>query len=149
MVNKTPDPANKTVRMVVETLGDYMLSDVTVEQVVESDRPSVVFKSPFIDQRVAAGQLNVVEPSTDLSDEQLMKVWREGNYKNSKKQPKEPPQAVVAGVAADPSSVPPPVPAPVPTGDDKEPREQNPNEDDDAYLKYLDDWKKAHPKKGK
>lgn len=145
MSNKIPDSQMKARRMVVETKGDYMLNDVSTEQVVEPHRPSVVIKSTFIDQRVANGQLEVIEPSTELTDAELEKQWRSGEYDRGSKPYKEPPQAIGEGAPVPPSEAPPPLkPAPEPTN--ASPREQGTNESDDDYIAYLEGWEKDNKK---
>lgn len=85
------DKAPALHRAVVETAGDFMLQDVSANQVVEAHRPSLVRITPFITQRLDNRQLSIVENDVDekYTDEQVQKDWQAGKFKSAKKQPVE------------------------------------------------------------
>lgn len=67
---------NKDRRMLVETTGDFMFSDMSANQDVQPHRPSVVKPTTFIMQKADSKQLNVLERDwTGDSDEDFGKKW--------------------------------------------------------------------------
>ena len=70
----------KPMKMLVETSGKFMLSDMTVApaQEIVSRRPSVVQNSHFVQQRVSLGQVQILgELNDDATDEEFQAYWKE------------------------------------------------------------------------
>tara|TARA_R110002072_G_scaffold23791_6_gene81599 strand:+ start:224 stop:562 length:339 start_codon:yes stop_codon:yes gene_type:complete len=67
------------MKTIVETKGDFMLVDPYTGDVIEDTRPSVVTFSPFIETRVANGQVKAL--ATDLPEEandaDFVEYWKE------------------------------------------------------------------------
>lgn len=62
--------------IIVETKGDFMLTDLGRGQTVRSDRPYVVLQTPFMDKRVNARQLtNLGEVPAGTSDADVAVLW--------------------------------------------------------------------------
>jgi hypothetical protein len=120
--------------MVVETTGDFMLQDVTMGQDIQPHRPTVVKNSAFVQQRIASDHIRVLDPETDMTDDELNKKWLAGKYKASKKQPIKHPERE-ALVEQKPSDV----AAPTPSEPAKF-RDQKEGESDDDYLKALQEF---------
>jgi hypothetical protein len=125
--------------LIVETTGDFMLSDVSMAQEVQPDRPTVVSDSVFIQQRIASGQLKVLETKVTITDKELAEKWHKGQYKAGKQ--KKPVPESNLNLPANPSEVEPPKPA--------EPlkfRDQGSNETDEHYLKALEKFEATQKK---
>lgn len=62
--------------MLVETMGDFMFTDVTAAQDIQNERPSVVKPSTFIEQKIASTQIKVLETDwTGGTDAEFMDKW--------------------------------------------------------------------------
>lgn len=70
-------------KVLCETTGDFMLVDTTLDnQVVAADRPSVVKRSDFINQRAMLGQLNFLgDVNDEASDEEFENFYNESDRK--------------------------------------------------------------------
>lgn len=70
------------MKHLVETTGEFLLHDMNTGDLAESFRPSVVTRSVFIDQRIAAGQLRLIANlKEEASDEEFHSYWREAGDK--------------------------------------------------------------------
>lgn len=78
-------------KLIVETVGDIMLQDVSANQVIEPNKPSLVERSAFITQRLDTKQLVVVQSDVadDYTQADLEKDWKAGKFDKSKKSPVE------------------------------------------------------------
>lgn len=136
MAQEKSQDAPRVKNVVVETTGDFMKTDVSANQQVEADRPSLVKRTAFIQMQLDNGQLRMVddEPSDDLTDQDIAKKWeKDGKYKGSKKVKQKAPEAGSALNPSEVSPLAPPAPNSIPKG-----APQQPGESDDAYLARLD-----------
>lgn len=78
-------------KLVVETVGDIMLQDVSANQVIEPNKPALVQRTAFITQRLDSKQLVVVQSDVadDYTQADLEKDWKAGKFNKSNKSPVE------------------------------------------------------------
>jgi len=104
------------MKTIVKTTGAFMLSDRYTGDQVNPFRPSVVSNSPFIEQRIAAGQLKVLEGNLPLTatDADFAEFWKENKesavdaFLSTLSEPEPKPKPA-------PASKPEPAPAPAST----------------------------------
>jgi uncharacterized protein YfeS len=66
------------MKYLVETTGEFMLSDRLAEQEVAAERPSVVIMSNFMSLRVGLNQIKILGKVSDkATDDEFLKFWRE------------------------------------------------------------------------
>lgn len=68
-------------KMLVETSGAFELTDLYAKsrQIIDAVRPSVVEATPFVQGRLALGQLKLLAPELkpEATDEEFQKYWDE------------------------------------------------------------------------
>lgn len=103
------------MKLLVETVGDFQLMDADPFQIMHFNRPTVVVRSVFVEQRILTGQLRVLAQLADTaSDEDWMEHSKEAgddrdysveSYKSQHKLPKGAPELQLPNVdvPADPA----------------------------------------------
>lgn len=121
-------------KVIVETVGDFMVQDVSGNQSVEPNRPSLVRRTPYIQTKLDNKDLRVVDndPDADLTDADVEEQWKKGKFtKKTDKQPGPASTAKSGKSAVDANN---PVKAGQPIPKDAP---QQPGESDDEYLKRI------------
>ncbi|MGO7308754.1 hypothetical protein ACCS91_33405 [Rhizobium ruizarguesonis] len=66
------------MKILAETTGEFMLSDLGTGDVIYAGRPSVVELSPFIEARVAISQVRKeADLTADATDDEFATYWTE------------------------------------------------------------------------
>lgn len=108
-------------KILVETTGDFMFTDVGANQVVQPHRPSVVVSTAFIKMKIAEKKIKVLDDDLPDSetDEKFEKEWEARQGKPSE-------------------------PAPPKRSENKIPV-QGKKEKDEDFAKRLEAWKVENP----
>lgn len=68
------------MKILAETTGDFMLTDLATGQSIQAVRPSVVPRSRFVDARIALSQIvKVADVPDDATDEEFASFWRDSD----------------------------------------------------------------------
>jgi hypothetical protein len=64
------------MKILAETTGDFMLTDLSTGHDLQSTRPSVIARSYFIDSRIALGQVTkIADVPDEATDEEFLAFW--------------------------------------------------------------------------
>jgi len=71
------------VKILVETTGEFMLTDISTGQTIYNHRPGVIEQSVFFDARIALGQISkLADLTADATDEEFDKFWVDSDGKS-------------------------------------------------------------------
>lgn len=65
------------MKMIVQTTGEFLLQEPYNREVVENNRPHVVSRTTFFQERIALGQLTFLgDVPNDATDEEFAEFWQ-------------------------------------------------------------------------
>lgn len=68
------------MKFIAETTGDFMIHDLSTGDSVQAARPSVVYRSPFLESRIAINQVvKVADVPEEADDTEFAEFWHDSD----------------------------------------------------------------------